>query len=242
MKEEALSLGVIIGSVLFVGIVLGTLIYFFDLQSHVKSLLEWIDSQGIWAPILFILVDIVIILTLFPGVLITMGAGFLFGVIKGSIYVITATTIGAVLAFLLARYLFSKQTREYLRSHPRLRFFDQLLAAEGWRIVLVTRLIPFFPFKLSNYLFGLTKFKLRDFFIGTFFGIWPITIFNVYVGSITADLSTIGTSSTKTNLEWIVYICGFVVTIFALIYIGHRARYALKKFLPSEEERLTKGT
>ena len=242
MKEEAWSLGIVIGGALFVGIFLGALIYFFDLQLHVKSLLEWIDSQGIWAPVIFILVVIVIVVALFPGVLITMGAGFLFGVLMGSIYIIIATTIGAVLAFILARYLLSNKSREYLRSHPRLRFLDELFAAEGWKIVLLTRLIPFFPFKLSNYLFGLTKFKLRDFFIGTFFGIWPITIFNVYIGSITADLSTLGTSSTKTNLEWIVYICGFAVTIIAVIYISHRARQALKKFLPSEEERITTGT
>lgn len=239
MKEEAWSLGIIIGSALFVGAVLGALIYFFDLQSHVRNLLEWIDARGVWAPILFILIDIVIVMVLFPGVLITMGAGFLFGVVMGSIYIIIATTIGAVFAFILARYLFTEQTVEYLRSYPRLNFVDQLLAAEGWKIVFVTRLIPFFPFKLSNYLFGLTKFKLWDFFIGTFFGIWPITIFNVYVGSITADLSTLGTPSTKTNLEWGFYISGFVITIFAVIYISHRARLALKKYLPSSEQHLT---
>lgn len=242
MKEEAWSLGIIIGSALFVGVILGTLIYFFDLQSHVRNLLEWIETRGVWAPIVFILIDIVIVIALIPGVLITMGAGFLFGVVMGSIYIITATTIGAVLAFILARYLLSERTIEYLRSYPRLKLVDQLLAAEGWKIVLVTRLIPFFPFKLSNYLFGLTKFKLRDFSIGTFFGIWPITIFNVYVGSITADLSTLGAPSTKTNLEWIVYICGFVITIFAVIYISHRARQALKQYLPDTEKHLSTGT
>ena len=238
MKEEIWSLAIIIVSALFVGIVLATLIYFFDLQSHVKTLLEWINEFGVWAPILFILLDIVVIITLFPGVLITLGAGFLFGVVMGSIYVITATTIGAVIAFILARYLLSERTVEYLRSYPRLKYVDQLLAAEGWKIVFATRLIPFFPFKLSNYLFGLTKFKLWDFFIGTFFGIWPITIFNVYVGSITADLSMLGTSSTKTNLEWIVYISGFVIAIFAVIYISHFARKALKKYLPESRQHL----
>ncbi len=242
MKEEVWSLSIILGSALFVGAVLGALIYFFNLQSHVKTLLEWINDRGIWAPLIFILVDIIVVVTLFPGVLITMGAGFLFGVVMGSIYIITATTIGAVLAFIFARYLLTKRTTNYLRSHPRLNFLDQLLAAEGWKIVLVTRLIPFFPFKLSNYLFGLTKFKLRDFSIGTFFGIWPITIFNVYVGSITADLSALGTASTKSNLEWIVYISGFVISIFAVIYISHRARHALKKYLPDKEQRLTTDT
>ena len=236
MNQEVRSLGIIIGSTIFVGLLLGGMIYFFDLQSHVRDLLEWIDAQGIWAPILFILLDILIVLFLFPGVLITMGAGFLFGVVKGSIYIIIATTIGAVLAFIFARYLLNERIEKYLSSYPRLNFVDQLLATEGWKLVLVTRLIPFFPFKLSNYLFGLTKFKIKDFFIGTFFGIWPITIFNVYVGSITADLSTLGKSTTKTNLEWGFYIFGFVITVFVVFYVGHRARKALNKYLPDQTE------
>lgn len=242
MKQETWSAGVIIGSTLFVGLLLGFLIYFFDLQSHVRELLEWIDARGIWAPILFILLDIVIVVFLFPGVLITLGAGFLFGVIWGSIYIIIATTIGAILAFVFARYLLSERIANYLRSKPRLSLFDQLLAEEGWKIVLATRLIPFFPFKLSNYLFGLTKFKFKDFVIGTFFGIWPITIFNVYVGSITADLSTLGTDTTKTNLEWGLYIFGFMMTIFAVIYVGHKARQVLKKYLPETKQQVTTNT
>lgn len=239
MKQEAWSFGIIIVSTLFVGLMLGGLIYFFDLQSHVRELLEWINARGIWAPILFIFLDIVIVLFLFPGVLITMGAGFLFGVIKGSIYIIIATTIGAVLAFIFARYLLSERIANYLRSKPRLSFINQLLATDGWKLVLATRLIPFFPFKLSNYLFGLTKFKLKDFFLGTFFGIWPITIFNVYVGSITADLSTLGTGTAKTNFEWGFYIFGLIMTIFAVIYVGHRARQALKKYLPGDEQQIS---
>ena len=239
MKQETCSLIIIIGSTLFVALVLGSLIYFFNLQSHVRSLLEWIDTLGIWGPIVFIIIDILVVVTLFPGVLITLGAGFLFGVTMGSVYIITATTIGALLAFLFARYLLTERIVNYLRSYPRLKFVDELLAEDGWKLVLATRLIPFFPFKLSNYLFGLTKFKLRDFLIGTFFGIWPITIFNVFVGSITADLSTLGDTSTKTNLEWIIYICSFVITIFAVIYISHRARLALKRYLPSSEPYIT---
>ena len=239
MKQQAWPIGIIIGSTFFVGLLLGGLIYFFDLQSHVREILKWIDARGIWAPIIFILLDIVIVIFLLPGVLITLGAGFIFGVVMGSIYIVVATTIGAVIAFILARYLLSERTANYLRTKPRLKFIDQLLATEGWKLVLVTRLIPFFPFKLSNYLFGLTKFKLKDFFIGTFFGIWPITIFNVYVGSITADLSTLGTGSTKTNLEWVIYVFGFIMTIFVVIYVTNRARHALKKYTPDIEEQTT---
>jgi uncharacterized membrane protein YdjX (TVP38/TMEM64 family) len=242
MNQEALSFILVLASTIFVGLLLGGLIYFFNLQAHVKDLLEWIDTKGIWAPILFIILDVVVVVFLFPGVLITMGAGFLFGVVMGSIYIIVATTIGAIMAFMLARYLLTGSVKKYIRSKPRLNLLDKSLASEGWRLVLATRLIPFFPFKLSNYIFGLTKFRLKDFFIGTFFGIWPITIFNVYVGSITADLSTLGTETEKTNLEWTFYIFGFVSTIFAVVYIGHRAKQALKKYIPDSEKQISANT
>lgn len=242
MKQEVSSVGIIIGGALFVGLILGLLIYFFDLQLHVRNLLEWIDSCGVWAPIVFILLVIVIVLALIPGVLITMGAGFLFGVVLGSVYIIIATTIAAVIAFILARYLFSEQTVNYLRSHPRLKLLDQLVASEGWKIVFATRLIPFFPFKLSNYIFGITKFKLWDFFIGTFFGIWPITIFNVYVGSITSDLSTLGETSARTDIQWVIYISGLVIAVITVIYLSHRARKVLKKHLAETGQHLTTDT
>ena len=49
----------------------------------------------------------------------------------------------------------------------------------------------------------------------------------------------LGTRSTKTNLDWIVYISGFVITILAVFYINHLARKALKKYLPDPEQHLT---
>ena len=225
MNAETWSISLIFASALFVALILGALIHVFDLHEYVHGLLTWIDQYGAIAPLILIVVHTLIVIFLMPGILVTMGAGFLFGVAMGSLYIVIATTLGAVLAFLASRYLFSKRAIQYINSYPRLKLVDHMLAKDGWRIVLLTRLIPFFPFKLSNYLFGLTKFRLRDFFIGTFVGIWPLTIFNVYVGSLLADLSMLGTDTSREHWEF--YLGGFLVSIIAIVYIFHRARVAL---------------
>ena len=132
---------------------------------------------------------------------------------------------------------FSQIVWRYLQAHPRATRFDQALADDGWKFVLSTRLIPFFPFKLSNYAFGITRFSFRDFVIGTFFGIWPITMFNVYVGSITADLATLGTpGGSKSPVEWLFFGMGFAISIVVVIYTMHRARESLRQITPDPEQ------
>ncbi|MDH3693202.1 MAG: TVP38/TMEM64 family protein [Gammaproteobacteria bacterium] len=231
MLNKASIVWGIAASCLFVAGLLA-LLFHFGLQDRVVELLRWIDSIKPWGPVVFILLVMLVVIFLLPGVLFTLGAGFLFGVVKGSIYVIVATTLGAVIAFLTARHLFGENVSNYLRNHPRLSVINNVLAHEDWKIVLVTRLIPFFPFKLSNYFFGLTKFSLRGFALGTFIGIWPITIINVYIGSITADLAMLGTpGNTKSGLEWLVYGGGLLIAVVGIVYISHRAQQALAPYM-----------
>ena len=86
------------GSVLFVAVVLGLLVYF-GVHTEVLKLLEWFKQQGAWAPLLFILIMAAVVVLLLPGALFTIGAGFVFGVVQGSVYVVLGTTLGATIAF-----------------------------------------------------------------------------------------------------------------------------------------------
>lgn len=231
LSDEAIAISILIVSTLFVGLILVASIKFFNLHDYVTNMLAWIDSVGAWGPLLFIIIDILVVVFLFPGVLITMGAGFIFGVIQGSIYIIIATTIGAVLSFSISRYLFNERISRYFSTHKKAQYLNQFLAADGWKIIFFTRLIPFFPFKISNYLFGLTDFKMRSFTIGTFLGIWPITVFNVYIGSLAANLSKLGVVSEPSQTQLYFYIFGFICSIVAIAYITRRASLALSQYL-----------
>jgi uncharacterized membrane protein YdjX (TVP38/TMEM64 family) len=220
----------IAASILFVAAILGVLVYF-GAHEAVLRLLRWFDAQGVWAPVWFILIMAAVVVLVLPGVLFTTGAGFVFGVIEGSIYVVTGTTLGAVLAFLIARYLFGRRARDFVLARAKLRVVSEELTPHGWKIVLLTRLIPFFPGKISNYFFGLTPFSLRGYAGGSLLGFIPFSVHNVYLGSIAADLTTLGARDLgRTPLEWALYGGGFVATVVAVLYLNRLARRALNRY------------
>lgn len=91
-----------------------------------------------------------------PGSLLTIKGGCLFGIFWGSVYVLIAATLGAIGAFLLGRYLSRDWVCRKLGKNPKFQAIDRAVAQEGWKIVLLTRLSPVFPFNLLNYAFGVT--------------------------------------------------------------------------------------
>ena len=205
------------------------LLILFDAHEQVLQLLHWLDAQGGRALVMFVLIMALVMVLLLPGMLFTTGAGFVFGVVQGSVAVVLGTTLGAAAAFLIARYLFGERAARWLRARERLGPISEELAAQGWKLVLLTRLVPFFPFKLSNYLFGLTPISLRGFVAGTFIGVIPWSVHNVYLGAIAADLSGLGLRGERSPLEWTLYLAGFAATIVIVIYVTRLARRALAR-------------
>lgn len=227
--------GIIAVSALFVAVILGILFYF-DTQQQALLLLNWLDTLGVWALLLFTLIMALVVILLLPGVMFTVGAGFVFGVVEGSIGVVLGTALGATLAFLLARYLLGSKARRYVLSHTRLKLFSDELTPDCWKIVMLTRLVPFFPFKLSNYFFGLTSFSLRGFIGGTLLGIIPFSVHNVYLGSIAADVTTLGARHLdRTPIEWTFYIGGFLAVLITVWYFKRLAQRALSKYTEQEQ-------
>jgi uncharacterized membrane protein YdjX (TVP38/TMEM64 family) len=215
---------------LFVAGVVALLIYF-GVDEQVVLLLRWFDDQGAWAPLLFILIMAAVVVLVLPGVLFTTGAGFVFGVVEGSVYVVTGTTLGATLAFVIARYLFGQRARRFIIAHSRIRLLSEEVVPHGWKIVLLIRLIPFFPSKISNYFFGLTPFSLRGYVGGSLLGFIPLSVHNVYLGSIAADLSTLGVRDMgRTPLEWLIYGAGFMAAVAVVITLNRLARRALERY------------
>ncbi|MCK5923421.1 MAG: TVP38/TMEM64 family protein, partial [Methylococcales bacterium] len=113
----------------------------------------------------------------------------------------------------------------------KLMHVSSALLAHGWRLIAVLRMIPFFPFKLSNYVFGLVPVSFRDYVLGTFIGLWPITIFNVYLGSIAADLVSLGDAAIpRSPFQWFMYVAGFSVSIAALLYLTRLSQRILAEY------------
>jgi uncharacterized membrane protein YdjX (TVP38/TMEM64 family) len=126
--------------------------------------LDWIRGLGALAPIVFIAIYIAACVAFLPGSILTIGAGVIFGVVRGSLYVSIAATLGATAAFLVGRYLARDWVSARLEGNAKFQAIDEAVGKEGWKIVILTRLSPVFPFNLLNYAYGLTRVTLRDYF------------------------------------------------------------------------------
>jgi uncharacterized membrane protein YdjX (TVP38/TMEM64 family) len=211
---------------------------YFDTDKQVVQLLQWLETQGVSALLWFVLIMALVVVLLVPGVLFTTGAGFVFGVLQGTAAVILGTTLGAALAFLIARYFFGARTRRFILSNRWLNVINRGLSSHGFRVVLLTRLVPFFPGKLSNYIFGISQVSLRDFVCASFLGFIPFSLHNVYLGSIAADIATLGSRNTeRTPLEWGLYGAGFVLSIIVVLYLNRVASRLLAEDLSSDKKR-----
>jgi uncharacterized membrane protein YdjX (TVP38/TMEM64 family) len=128
-----------------------------------------------------------------------------------------------------------------LRNHQKLKVINDELAHEGWKLILLTRLVPFFPLKLSNYFYGASSFTLTDFVVGTFFGIIPNTFFIVYIGSLAADMSMLvsGDLMRSPNV-WVFYILSLVFLLVAVAYISKLAQKALLRYEISSKKQIRK--
>ena len=224
----------IVGGLALVSALLAVLVAV-DVHTELVALLRWIDRQGIWAAVIFILVMALVVILLLPGIFFTTGAGFVFGLVEGTMYVVVGSTIGAAVAFLLARYFLGDNARSYILSHQKLHAFSREALRHDFKVVLLTRLIPFFPGKLSNYVFGLTEFRFIHYTAATFIGFIPFSLHNVYLGSIAADLATIAAGEfQRTPLQWFFYGLGFVATLVAVIFFNHLARRSLARYQTEE--------
>ena len=206
-------------------------IYHF-LQSTLHIYLEWIQNLGWQGAIAFILLYIIATVALIPASILTLGAGAIYGVFWGSLYVLIGAVIGETCAFLLGRYLARDWISNKIAGNKVFFALNQALNREGLKIILLTRLSPIFPFSLLNYAFGVTGISLRNYFLGSI-GMLPMTITYVYFGSLAEDLASIGEATTLVHpgIQWTIKILGLVATIAATAYITHTARQVLNEYM-----------
>jgi uncharacterized membrane protein YdjX (TVP38/TMEM64 family) len=203
---------------------------FLPVQELLKSSLDWVAGLGGWGPFIFIAVYIAACILFVPGSILTLGAGVLFGVVKGSVIVSVAATLGATCAFLVGRYFARDWVAKKIEGNPKFKAIDEAVAREGWKIVGLVRLSPLFPFNLLNYAFGLTKVSLRDYFLASWIGMIPGTVMYVYIGSLAGDLARLGAGErSRTGAEWGLYAVGLMVTVAVTVYVTRLARKALEK-------------
>jgi len=209
----------------------------FNPQEWLKNALEWINNQGAVGGIAFIILYIVATVAFLPGSILTLGAGVVFDVFLGSVYVFIGATIGAIAAFLVGRYLARNWVAKKISGNKKFAAVDNAVGREGLKIVLLTRLSPVFPFNLLNYAYGVTGVSLKDYILGTI-GILPGTMMYVYLGSLAGNIATIGTGEQPSNptVLWTIRIIGFIATVAVTLYVTKVARKALNESTNIDEQ------
>jgi uncharacterized membrane protein YdjX (TVP38/TMEM64 family)/rhodanese-related sulfurtransferase len=167
--------------VLFLGLLAAvTLAIVYRDQFDAAALEAWVRDAGPVAPLLFMLIYAVAAVLFLPGSVLTLAGGALFGPVLGTIYNLTGATLGATLAFLIARYLASDWVAD--KTGGRVKQLINGVEGEGWRFVAFVRLVPLFPFNLLNYALGLTRLRLLHYILATYVFMLPGAIAYTYLG------------------------------------------------------------
>jgi uncharacterized membrane protein YdjX (TVP38/TMEM64 family)/rhodanese-related sulfurtransferase len=161
-------------------------------QLDVAALEAWVSSAGAAGSIVFMAIYVLGTVLFFPGAILTLAGGALFGPVLGTFLNLTGATIGATLAFLVARYLASDWVEQ--KTGGRVKQLKQGVEGEGWRFVAFVRLVPLFPFNVLNYALGLTRIKLSHYIIASYICMLPGAIAYTYLGyagkeAVAGDLS-----------------------------------------------------
>jgi uncharacterized membrane protein YdjX (TVP38/TMEM64 family) len=215
-----------------------TMLFFLPVTEWLATFLEWVRSLGLLGAVLVGGLYLPACLLFLPGSPISLAAGFLFGVAIGSVTVSIGSTLGATAAFLAGRTLARDFVARRLAGHRRFSALDQAVAEQGFKIVLLMRLSPLFPFNLLNYAFGLTRVTLPQYVLASWIGMLPGTVAYVYLGSAARSLSEIIAGRVQGGTaQKILFFAGLIATFLAAWLVARLARQAIRKAVgPANEE------
>jgi len=150
------------------------------LEHHVTVIEQWLAEMGYWAGVGFVVLFVLLTPFFFSVDVLCIIAGALFTLGDGITYVLSATMLASALIFYLGRHLAKEKARLIVQKHPKLAIYDQLIEQDGFKGMLVLRLLPF-PFALLSYVFALSRTSFLPYWLATI-GIFPYNSVLVYFG------------------------------------------------------------
>jgi len=199
------------------------------LQTWLGRLNEWVSGMGMAGVLVYAVIYAVAAVLFVPGSVLTLGAGFIFGLAWGIVAVWFAATVAAAVAFLIARYLAREKVSAWARKNPRFEAIDDAIGRQGWKIVALLRLSPLVPFSLSNYLYGLTAIRFWPYVLASWLAMFPGTVLYVYLGAVgRAGLeAAAGGGAQRDPLQTAFLVVGLLATVAATWLVTRTAKRAL---------------
>jgi len=205
---------------------------FLPVQQWLRNFNDWVGQMGVVGIFIFIIVYAVATVLLAPGSVLTIGTGFAFGLWKGFVAVSAGSTLGAALAFLVARFIARDKIEAIAQRNEKFRRIDNAIGKRGAKLILLLRLSPVIPFNLSNYFYGLTGVRFWPYVLASWIGMMPGTFLYVYIGTAgkAAASAAAGGEAMKHGWQyWTFMSVGLVATIIVTIWVTKIARNALRK-------------
>lgn len=221
----------IVGVVLALGVGLALLILavrFLPVADWVGGFADWVSGQGARGVVIFSAGYVLATLLLVPGSLLAIAAGVVFGLPWGVLVAVASATVGAILAFLISRYLARGVVSAWIKKHRMFGALDAAIGARQGRIILLMRLSPLVPATLSNYFFGVTKARLWKYALATPAGVAPGILLEVYLGHM--GMATLGRGDDPLSGAQIAMLGGgLAVTAVLTWYLARVAKRELHK-------------
>lgn len=206
-------------------------------RQYLESFLKWTEGAGVIGAVVLGITYIIGSLLLFPGSFLSMGAGFLYGLIWGTVIVSLASTATACLAFLIGRTVGRGWVAGKISGNKKFSAVDKAVGQEGFKIVFLVRLSPLFPFTLQNYAFGLTDITFWKYALASWIGMLPGTVMYVYFGVAAKNIAEIIAGEATMSAPQKVFLwVGLAVTIVVVVFVTRLARSAIKNAMADAEK------
>ena len=198
------------------------------LGRYLPGFAEWVNGFGPWGWLVFIAAYTAACVALAPASLMMLAAGAVFGAAQGIAVAWVAAVLGATASFVVARYLARGAVENYLARHPTFAALDESLSREGWKLVILLRLSPIFPYNLLNYALGLSRVSFGAFLIAMI-GMLPGTFLMVSTGAIAGDVAAVA-GGVRLAHGWPYYAVlglGIAATVLATVRVTRATRRVL---------------
>lgn len=203
-----------------------------ELRQLALELIELSQSAGPLGAALFGLGYVGSTVLLLPGSVLTLGAGYAWGPLWGVALVSPVSVAAATASFLLGRTFGRGWAERRLGKDPRIAAIDRAIGEDGFKLVLLLRLSPLFPFNLLNYALALTRVRLRDYVLASALGMFPATVLFVYLGSLASSgAQLLSGAPTAGPAGSVLYWAGLAATLLVVVVVTRSSRRALARVL-----------
>ncbi|EQX35564.1 TVP38/TMEM64 family membrane protein ydjX [Escherichia coli UMEA 3172-1] len=184
----------------------------FDLLTDLPHLQTLIRQSGLFGYSLYILLFIIATLFLLPGSILVIAGGIVFGPLLGTLLSLIAATLASSCSFLLARWLGRDLLLKYVGHSHTFQAIEKGIARNGIDFLILTRLIPLFPYNIQNYAYGLTTIAF-----------WPYTLISALTtlpGIVIYTVMASDLANEGITLRFILQLCLAGLALFILVQLA----------------------